>query len=221
MNKTLITLAVLAAVGAASGAVLLYSGAINVAADEPHHPLTYRLLEFARERSIAVRASEIKPPVDLTNPERVRRGSGNYDAMCVECHLSPEAEDSEIRKGLYPMPPKLTAKPEAAIDPQFAQARQFWIIKHGIKASGMPAWSKGGMEDEAIWDLVAFLQRLPGLIAADYTALVASSEGHNHGGLDAHEAHEDHSDHAKDEPVSPVVVEKKGHTHPPGFKHTH
>ena len=61
MNKTLITLAVLAAVGAASGAVLLYSGAINVAADEPHHPLTYRLLEFARERSIAVRASEIKP----------------------------------------------------------------------------------------------------------------------------------------------------------------
>ena len=33
MNKTLITLAVLAAVGAASGAVLLYAGAINVAAD--------------------------------------------------------------------------------------------------------------------------------------------------------------------------------------------
>jgi hypothetical protein len=80
------------------------------------------------------------------------------------------------------------------------------------------------MEDEAIWDLVAFLQRLPGLTAADYTALVASSEGHSHGGLDAHEAHGghgDHSDHAKDEPISPVGVEKKGHTHPPGFKHTH
>jgi hypothetical protein len=221
MNKTLITLAVLAVVGAASGAVLLYAGAINVAADEPHHPLTYRLLEFSRERSIAVRASEIKPPINLANPERVRLGSGNYDAMCVGCHLSPEAEDSEIRKGLYPTPPKLTANPEAALDPQFAQARQFWIIKHGIKASGMPAWSKGGMEDEAIWDLVAFLQRLPGLTATDYTALVASSEGHSHGGLDAHDAHEDHSDHAKDEPVSPVVVEKKGHTHPPGFKHTH
>jgi len=218
MNKTLITLAVLAAVGVASGAVLLYSGAINVAADEPHHPLTYRLLEFARERSISVRASEIKPPVDLTNPERVRWGSGNYDAMCVGCHLSPETADSEIRKGLYPTPPKLTTKPETVLDLQVAQARQFWIIKHGIKASGMPAWSKGGMEDEAIWDLVAFLQKLPGLTATDYTALVASSEGHRHGGLDAHDGH---GDRAKDETVSPVVVNMKGHTHPPGFKHSH
>ena len=218
MNKTLITLAVLVAVGAAAGAALLYAGAVNVAADAPHHPLTHRLLEFARERSIAVRASEIKPPINLANPERVRRGSGNYDVMCVGCHLSPGAEDSEIRKGLYPTPPKLTVKPEAALDPQFAQARQFWIIKHGIKASGMPAWSKGGMEDEASWDLVAFLQRLPGLTATDYTALVASSEGHSHGGLDAHDAH---GDPAKDEPVPPVAVEKKGHTHPPGFKHTH
>ena len=104
MNKTLITLAVLAAVGAASGAVLLYSGAINVAADEPHHPLTYRLLEFARERSIAVRASEIKPPVDLTNPERVRRGSGNYDAMCVGCHLSPEAGLGDPERALSDTP---------------------------------------------------------------------------------------------------------------------
>lgn len=216
MNKTLITLAVLVAVGAAAGAALLYAGAVNVAADAPHHPLTHRLLEFARERSIAVRASEIKPPDDLTNPERVRRGSGNYEAMCVECHLSPDAEDSEIRKGLYPMPPKLTAKPEAALAPQFAQARQFWIVKHGIKASGMPAWSKGGMEDEAIWDLVAFLQQLPGLTAADYSALVASSQGHRHGGLDARD---DHGQHAA--PASPPSVEKKGHTHPPGFKHTH
>ncbi len=118
-------------------------------------------------------------------------------------------------------PPELTTKPETALNPPFTQARQFWIIKHGIKASGMPAWSKGGMEDEAIWDLVAFLQKLPGLTATDYKALVASSEGHSHGGLDAHDVHGDHSDHAKDEPIPPGVVEKKGHTHPPGFKHTH
>ncbi|WP_079436995.1 cytochrome c [Zoogloea sp. LCSB751] len=228
MKKTLISLAVLTAAGVVAGAAVLYAGAINVAADEPHHPLTYRLLEFARERSIAVRASELKPPGDLADPERVRRGSGNYDAMCVGCHLSPGVEDSEIRKGLYPVPPRLADKPAALLDPQFAQARQFWIIKHGIKASGMPAWSKGGMEDEAIWDLVAFVQKLPGLTAADYRVLVAASEGHSHGGLDGHHDGHDEDDHDHDdadhhEDERPVVPsgEKKGHTHPPGFKHRH
>lgn len=233
MNKTLIIVSALAAAGMAAGAIALYAGAFDVAADKPHAPLTYRVLEFARERSIAVRARDIEPPVDLINPERVRRGSGNYDAMCVGCHLSPGAEDSEIRKGLYPTPPRLADKPAAALDPQFAQARQFWIIKHGIKASGMPAWSKGGMEDEAIWDLVAFVQKLPGLTAADYRALVASSNGHSHGGLDGHhdghehdddDEHHEHGDHAdrhEDEPASAQAGKKKGHTHPPGFKHQH
>jgi len=218
MKKTLLILAVAAAAAVASGAVLLYSGAVNVAADAPHHPLTYRLLEFARERSIAVRASELKPPIDLRNPQRVRRGSGNYEAMCVGCHLSPEAADSEIRKGLYPVPPRLADKPEVARDPQFGQARQFWIIKHGIKASGMPAWSRGGMEDDAIWDLVAFLQKLPEMSAADYRALVASSEGHRHGGLDVHDGH---SGHAATDPAPAPPADKKGHSHPPGFRHPH
>ncbi|RTL37308.1 MAG: cytochrome c [Rhodocyclaceae bacterium] len=233
MNKTLTIASALAVTGLAAGAIALYAGAIDVAADKPHAQLTYRLLEFARERSIAVRARDIEPPVDLATPERVRRGSGNYDAMCVGCHLSPGAEDSEIRKGLYPTPPRLADKPAAALDPQFAQARRFWIIKHGIKASGMPAWSKGGMEDEAIWDLVAFIQQLPGLTTADYRALVASSEGHSHGGLDEHhEGHEhddddDHHEHSEqagrhdDEPASAHAGKKQGHTHPPGFKHQH
>lgn len=77
------------------------------------------------------------------------------------------------------------------------------------------------MEDEASWDLVAFLQKLPGLTATDYTALVASSDGHGHGRLDAHDAPGDHTKEAKDDLLSPVAVEKKGHTHPAGFKHTH
>jgi len=214
MRKTLLSLAALALLGAATAAMTLYLGVISVAADEPHHPLLYRLLELGRERSIAARARGIAPPIDLASPERVRRGAGNYDAMCAGCHLSPGAADSEIRKGLYPSPPRLADKPAAAIP--FAEARRFWIIKHGIKASAMPAWSKGGMEDDAIWDLVAFLQRLPGFSAADYAALVASSEGHSHGGL---AAHEDHGAHRHDGPAA--AVRKGAHIHPPGFRHTH
>jgi hypothetical protein len=49
-------------------------------------------------------------PDDFGNLERVRRGAGNYDAMCINCHLAPEMPDSEIRKGLYPRPPNLVTQ---------------------------------------------------------------------------------------------------------------
>ncbi|AJG16581.1 hypothetical protein RK21_05073 [Pseudomonas plecoglossicida] len=60
-------------------------------------------------------------------------------------------------------------------------AAAFWTIKHGIKATGMPAWGKS-MGDEYIWGIVAFLDQLPQMNAEQYKALVATSGGHQHGG---------------------------------------
>lgn len=182
MSKILagIAFTLLAAIAAAG--VVVYTGAFDVAADTPHAAVTYRLLAFARERSIARRIEDIASPGDLGEIARVRRGAGNYAAMCSGCHLEPGIETSELRMGLYPQPPNL-AQPDADRSHEAAgAARKFWIIKHGIKASGMPAWSKGGMEDAAIWDLVAFVQRLPKMSAPEYRDLVESSEGHSHAG---------------------------------------
>jgi hypothetical protein len=167
-------------VSATAGAGLIHSGWVDVAADTPHHPLTSGLIEWARERSIERHIRDIVTPTDLADLERIRRGAGNYDAMCVGCHLAPGLADTEIRKGLYPQPPNLSrASPEVS---KTADARRFWIIKHGIKASGMPAWKQGGMEDAAIWDLSAFVKTLPTLAPAQYRQLVAASDGHNHHG---------------------------------------
>lgn len=171
--------------GAATAGIVVMAGVIDVGADTPHSSFTYQALAFIRERAIASRIGDIQVPADFADPERVRRGAGNYAAMCVNCHLSPEAPDSEIRKGLYPTPPNLAEKP-ASPSPRDA-ARDFWFIKHGIKASGMPAWSKGGMEDEAIWDLAAFLQKLPLQSASAYEQLVAASDGHSHDGREGHD----------------------------------
>lgn len=170
---------------AATAAVLIEIGVPDFAADDPHGPTIHHFIEWARERSIVRRAADIVPPVDLADAGRVRRGAGNYDAMCANCHLAPGVEDSEIRKGLYPTPPNLV-KPSGGADYGSTDARRFWIIKHGIKASGMPAWSKGGMEDEAIWDLTAFLKTMPGLSPEDYRRQVEASDGHSHGGMDEH-----------------------------------
>ena len=164
-------------VGVGVGALFVYSGLFDISADTPHGPLVHRLIETTRERAIDRRARDLTVPADLSDAERVRRGAGNYAAMCAGCHLTPGKTDSEIRMGLYPAPPDL-ARP--ARTPENMAARQFWITKHGIKATGMSAWSKGGVGDEAIWDMVAFMQRMPTLSPKQYLALVKASEGHAH-----------------------------------------
>jgi mono/diheme cytochrome c family protein len=75
--------------------------------------------------------------------------------------------DSEIRAGLYPQPPNLSQQP---VDPREA----FWVIKHGIKMSGMPAWG-ATHDDPTIWSMVAFLQKLPGMTPAQYKDMVAKA----------------------------------------------
>ena len=167
--------------GLATAVALIQNGMLDVSADTPHSSYVASLIDWARERAIARSAQDIIPPADLANPERIRRGAGNYDAMCASCHLSPGVADSEIRKGLYPQPPNLSRVAASAREYTQADARRFWIIKHGIKASGMPAWGKGGVDDESIWDLSAFLNAMPAMSAAQYRQQVNFSNGHSHG----------------------------------------
>lgn len=180
MKQFLLGVASVIGLGAIAGFAYLQDGGLDFAADTAHSAGMTKLIAWAREQSIARQARDIVAPGDLAAAERIRRGAGNYDAMCVGCHLSPAADDSEIRKGLYPVPPNLSLA-DAASEP--GDGRRFWIIKHGIKGSGMPAWAKGGMDDEAIWDLTAFIKVLPKLSASEYQAQVAASAGHSHAGM--------------------------------------
>lgn len=152
------TLAVLAS-------LVVFSGAYNVAADEPHWALTLRLLEAARTQSIEARARGMEVP-DLQDEKRVRRGGAQYAEMCESCHLAPGAKETPLRQGLNPRPPDLTRRRE-----DMDAHADFWVIKHGIKMTGMPAW---GMShgDETLWDLVAFVRRLPSLDAPSYRSMV-------------------------------------------------
>lgn len=196
-----------AAVLGAAAAAVLASGMVDVSADTPHAPVVYRLLEAARERSIARRLADITVPGELDSAERLRRGAGNYAAMCASCHLAPGEGDSEIRAGLYPQPPDLT-KPVGNRTGDSEPARRFWIIKHGIKSSAMAAWSRGGMSDQDIWDLVAFLNRLPGLSKDQYHDLVEASPGHHHGGHEAGTPEDESSGHHHDH-------DDEAHSHAP------
>lgn len=184
--KLVTWLLALLVVAVAGVAVFVWSGAFNIAADEPHWALTERLMDTARDRSIAARASEVIVPA-LEDESQVRSGAGNYDAMCAGCHLRPGVERTEASAGLYPSPPDLTRRRTDDA------ARAFWVIKHGIKMSGMPAWGRS-MEDEPIWGMVAFLRQLPDMSPERYRELVDTSAGHSHGG-EGEEPQDDASPH--------------------------
>ena len=163
-------------------AVFIGSGRYDIGADAPHTRPVFALMQALRERSIRAHAAALTVP-DLTDPQLVLKGAGQYAAMCTGCHLKPGAKDSEIRPGLYPQPPNLS---QVRVDPKAA----FWVIKHGIKMSAMPAWG-GSHDDATIWSMVAFLQKLPGMTPAQYEDIVAKAppdedmdmdmDGHDHG----------------------------------------
>ena len=142
-------------------ALFVYEGMYDVAADTPHFPLVRRLLETIRDRSVAVRAEDITPPGDLGDPKRIAAGAGLYSEMCSGCHLAPGMDRTEISQGLYPRAPELSRGTD--LSPQ----EQFWIIKHGIKMTGMAAWGVTH-SDTLIWNMVAFLRKLPSLSDQDY-----------------------------------------------------
>jgi len=166
-------LLLIVAVAIATAAFVRF-GIYDVAADTPHWRATYAALATLRDRSIAARASNIELP-DLSDAALIREGAGNYDSMCVGCHLRPGLEETELSLGLYPRPPSWSDL--GRTDPRDA----FWVIKHGIKMTGMPAWGKS-MHDRYIWGMVAFLRRFTEINEAQYVAMVKASRGHSHGG---------------------------------------
>ena len=161
--------ALLVLVGVA--AIWIYAGLYNIAADVPHPQPVYWLLETIGDRSVAARARDVAVPNNLDDPSRISRGAGQYADMCSGCHLAPGMKRTEISRGLYPRAPELRHKTD------LTPAEQFWIVKHGVKMTGMPAWGVTH-DDELLWDVVAFVRKLPELTPDQYESLVKNAPKH-------------------------------------------
>ncbi len=197
MNALKLLLIVL--ISALAGIVgFAYSGVFSAAADDPHWRFTARLMETTRDRSVAVHARDVGAPPALDDASLIAMGAEHYSEMCTGCHLAPGKAETEIRAGLYPKPPEL-AKPGTRRTPEQA----FWIIKHGLKMTGMPAWG-ATHDDRSVWAMVAFVQKLPELSPAEYEALVAEGQNSEHS-------------HADGETGEHAV----SHTHAHGDEHEH
>jgi mono/diheme cytochrome c family protein len=141
--RTVIASLHIAALLAVLGAdAVIYAGVYDIGATAPHWRITSWLLETARTRSIKAQAVGIAVPPGLDDPEKLVIGVEHYAAHCAVCHGAPGVPKGDIARGLYPPPPDL-----AKTVPLFSPAELFWIVKHGIKMTGMPAWNS--------WPIVA------------------------------------------------------------------
>lgn len=178
-KTVLATLVVSIATVMVATAGFIYSGAYNVAATSKHWSATQWILEKAVHRSVDTQAAGITPP-KLGTEAQLLAGAANFDAMCSSCHTPPGAQPSAAAQGMSPEPPELT---HAAREKTPSEI--FWVIKHGIKASGMPAWGASHSDDD-LWAMTAFVAQLPDMTPADYQQMLQTAEargiGHDAGG---------------------------------------
>ena len=175
----------------------MYSGLHDVSASTPHSGLSNWAMSTTMRASIERRARDIPVP-ELNDDALIRAGVNDFEAMCVGCHGAPGKARGPAGKGLNPQAPDLRESAQ-----QRTPAELFWVTKHGIKMTGMPAWG-ATHDDESLWPVVALMVALPELDAKSYTELLASAEGHGHHASDSTSGsampHE-HGDEATDEPT--------------------
>jgi Tfp pilus assembly protein PilV len=174
------------------GVIAIHSGVYNMAATEKHWTITEKIIEWVRIRSIAARAENLEVPA-LDDASILLTGAEHYDAMCTACHLTPDQEPTELASGLYPQAPVFHQRiPITDEENRLEQIKEyFWVIKNGLKMTAMPAWGHSH-DDETIWAMAAFVQKLGGMTSEQYIELTNIDDNdNNHSQEHGHGHHHD------------------------------
>jgi cytochrome c553 len=162
--KWTVRLAALFAAIVVSALLVAASGIIPIKASSGHWAVTEWFLQFSMRRSIATHSLGIDlPPLDA--PWLVAKGATHYEAACRSCHGSPGQQEPRIAAAMLPPPPYLPP----LIGDRDAEAL-FYVVKHGVKFTGMPAWPSRQRDDE-VHAMVAFLLVMPTLDTDEYREL--------------------------------------------------
>jgi mono/diheme cytochrome c family protein len=167
--RTLAYIGVLAIIAAVGAAIFFFGGFFNVAASEPNPGIVNWALVKVRMASVEHHAREAAA-VNLDDPETVRSGARAFATRgCINCHGAPGVNWQKFSEGLQPDPPDLKD-----IVKEREPAELFWVVKNGIKMTGMPSFGATGVADNEIWTIIAFIKKLPNVSEADFKAWTAN-----------------------------------------------
>lgn len=202
----LISVLILLVIGCVAFWAIVLNGRVDVSADGEHKDLIDRTLTTIRQNAVARSASTIEDATpSLESTEDLHATVIAYEEMCATCHAAPGEPPSLIAQGLNPVPPDLA---EAAHSRSSEEI--FWVIRNGIRMTGMPAWGKTHA-DKDLWPLVALIKRFPQFEPGEYATLLEAAR--NAGARHSHDGH-DHGD--SDMPMDAGVTndEHQAHSHP-------
>lgn len=168
MLRLLTLIGLIAIVVGIAAAVYLFGGFYDVAANSETRGLVDNALERIRDASVSRRATA-KPPMSLDDPHAIEAGARQFSELgCVKCHGAPGIRRDLFGRAMNPGPPGLKTLSEN--DP----GEIFWIVKNGIRMTGMPSFGKAGVGDNEIWQVVAFVRKLQTISGNDYKAWTAT-----------------------------------------------
>lgn len=133
------------------GLVVFRLGLIAVSADGTHSKLEGRVMPVILHAAVAREAAGERSSTSITDESR-QTAKRNYLAMCSTCHGSLNGKPSDYGQSFYPPAPGLSRQVN-----EYKDSELFWIIKHGIRNTGMPSWS-GSLSDEEIWQIALMLK---------------------------------------------------------------
>ena len=157
--------ALLAAAAALSGVISVaanHYGSFDARADA--------LLNAVSRASIRRHASRAANPFTGDRAATVE-GLAGFRESCLSCHGAGAVAPAEFAAGLNPGAPGLDSPAIQAM----SDGELFWVVSHGIRATGMPAFA-GSKDEKEIWKIVAFTRRLPHLTEEETKSLRAGSE---------------------------------------------
>jgi mono/diheme cytochrome c family protein len=146
--------------------IVLATGAIDVGADVKPGLVERTIAPWAADQSVEKRASQEKNPY-TGDAATIAAGLDHYHVNCVMCHGAPGVEPADLAKGLNPHAPSLN---KGVFD--MSDGELFWVIKHGLRMTPMPAFGPT-QSDEEIWKIVAFVRHLPNLTPQERDSLRA------------------------------------------------
>lgn len=141
------------AVIAIGGYFMLQTGMINIVADQTPSKLERRMAGTALDASVGKRAANLKNPLEPTEAV-LTEGMHLYVKDCAGCHGSPQEPESVFGGSFNPHAPQFMKRA-----PDMPDNQNFYIIKHGVRLTGMPAWGKL-YDDDKLWKVTTFINHI-------------------------------------------------------------
>ena len=158
---------VLAVVGLATVIGAVWFARQGVTATATPGPIEIAAARTARHWLVPASARSTPNPEPAT-ADTLQSGLAHWADHCASCHGNDGSGDTAMGRGLYPKAPDM--RRPATQD--LSDGELFYLIEHGVKLTGMPAWGVGTPEGvRASWHLVQVIRRLPALTDDEITAM--------------------------------------------------